>query len=148
MEQSRAIWQWSIILRLHWVWAIPIRRNASARVCEQGCEEDDGSQGCLNTTAYYSKYLVAAETNLASSPMQTGCLHAVGSSMYVPFWIPAGRRGSGAISLRLQPSSTSLTWRCTSREYSFPSVSRDSNQGFEDRSLSERSIDILREGIM
>ena len=52
--------------------------------------------------------------------MQTGCLHAVGSSMYVLFWIPAGRRGSCIVSLRLQPSSTSLTWRCTSREYSYP----------------------------
>ena len=53
----------------------------AAGVHEQGCEEDDGSQGCPNTAAYYSKHLIAAETSMASSPMQIGCLHAVGSGV-------------------------------------------------------------------
>ena len=84
---------------------------------------------------------------MASSPMQTGCLYAVGSGVYVFFfWIPARRRDSGTIGLKLRPSSTSLAWRCASREYSLPSVFRDSNQGFKDRPLSERSIDISRRG--
>ena len=44
----------------------------------KGVKKDDGSQGCPNTGAYYSKHLIAAETSMASLPMQTGCHLSLG----------------------------------------------------------------------